>query len=335
MGRRHLRRRLIATAVLAVALVGASQLYAAVIAPHGAGPKTRLVASGALSLSNSGEGGAIFTASNLGPGHSTEGSVTITNTGSAPGSLTLSASELSDSPGTYGGTLSEVLDLSIAESGTDTTVYSGKLDSMPEQQLGPLAPGDSHTYRFSVGLPDSGNPTADWSGENIYQRASSSIGYEWTLTEAEGGDPEPPEAAPGSPPLTPPGSPPPTTQERTDEGPLTGTSHADTLVGTAGDDLIYGLGGADRIFGMGGADSVFGGSGADRIHGDAGNDRLWGGPGRDHIYGGSGSDVIFARDGERDFIDCGRGRDVAFVDQHDVTRGCEVVRRLYGRLFVN
>jgi Ca2+-binding RTX toxin-like protein len=334
MSARHLRRRLIATAVLVVGLVGASQLFVVVISPHAAGPQTRLVASGALSLSNSGEGSAIFTASNLGPGHSTEGSVTITNTGSATGSLTLSASELSDSPGTFGGTLSAVLDLSIAESGTTTAVYSGKLDSMPEQQLGLLAPGDSHTYRFSVALPDSGNPTADWSGENIYQSASSSIGYDWTLTEAEGSGSEPPEASPGVPEVAP-GSPPLTIRERTDEGPLTGTPHADTLVGTAGNDLIYGLGGADRIFGRGGPDYVFGGFGADHIYGGAGRDRLRGGRGRDHIYGGSAADVIFARDGESDFINCGGGRDVVFVDQHDRTIACEVVRHLDGRLFAN
>jgi hypothetical protein len=44
---------------------------------------------------------------------------------------------------------------------------------------------------------------------------------------------------------------------------------------------------------------------------------------------------ILARDGEPDSIDCGSGHDVAFVDQHDMTRGCEVVSRAYGRLFAN
>jgi Ca2+-binding RTX toxin-like protein len=341
MGCRHLRRRLIATAVLLAALVGAAQLFAAVIAPHKAGPQMRATASGALSLSNSREGAAIFTASNLAPGHSTEGTVTIANTGSAAGSLALSTSELSDSPGTYGGNLSDVLDLQIAETGSGAEVYSGKLDSMPERQLGPLAPGESRTYRFAVSLPDSGSPPADWSGENVYQQALTSVGYDWMLTEIQGGGSELPESAPTVPalpasvPLQPQPPVPRDKSDRSDSEPLGGSPHADKLVGTGRGDLIYGLGGADLILGKGGDDYLLGGPGADWIHGGAGSDRLRGGPGRDHIDGGSGSDVIFARDRESDSIDCGSGRDVAFIDQHDVARGCEVVSRAYRRLFSN
>ena len=339
MGRRHLRQRLIAIAVLAAVLVGASQLFAAVIAPHNTGPQMRTTASGALSLSNSREGAAIFTASNLAPGHSTEGTVMIANTGSAAGSLTLSSAELSDSPGTYGGTLSEVLDLQIAETGSGTEVYSGTLDSMPEQKLGPLAPGDSRTYRFSISLPNGESPAADWTGENIYQSASTSVGYDWTLTETQGpGGTEPPESVPTPPASpasgTPETRPPPTGGELGSEL-LVGSAHADTLIGTPRHDLIYGLAGADRIFGRGGNDYLLGGSGADWVNGGAGGDHLRGGLGRDHIEGGPGSDVILARDGKPDSIDCGSGHDVAFVDQHDVTRGCEVLSRAYGRLFAN
>ena len=336
MGRRHLPRRLIATAVLAGALVGASQLFGAVIAPHNTGPQMRTTASGALSLSNSREGGAIFTASNLAPGHSTEGTVTIANTGSAAGSLTLSSSELSDSPGTYGGDLSEVLDLQIAETGSGTEVYSGTLNSMPEQKLGPLAPGDSRTYSFSVSLPESESPATDWAGENIYQSASTSVGYDWTLTETEGGGgSEPPEPVPTAPDSVPPEPGPPATKGEPDSERLVGSLHADKLLGTRSDDLIYGLGGADLIFGMGGNDYLLGGPGADWVHGGTGNDRLRGGPGRDHIEGGPGSDVILARDGEPDSVDCGSGHDVVIVDQYDVTHGCEVTSRAHGRLFAN
>jgi Ca2+-binding RTX toxin-like protein len=323
---------------LAGVLVGASQLFAAVIAPHNTGPQMRTTAD-ALSLSNSKEGAAIFTAANLAPGHSTEGTVTIANTGSAAGSLALSSAELSDSPGTYGGNLSEVLDLQITEIGSGTEVYSGTLDSMPEQKLGPLAPGDSRSYRFSVSLPAGESPTADWTGENIYQSASASVGYDWTLSETQGaGGAEPPESAPtapASPGSVAPEPGPPATGGEPGGEPLVGSRHADTLIGTPRDDLIYGLAGADRIFGRGGNDYLSGGPGADWVQGGAGSDRLRGGLGRDHIEGGPGSDVILARDGEPDSIDCGSGHDVAFVDQHDVTRGCEVVSRAYGRLFAN
>jgi hypothetical protein len=339
MGQRHLRRRFIATAALVGALVGATQLFAAVIAPHNPGPQMRTTASGALSLSNSREGAAIFTASNLAPGHSTEGTVTIANTGSAAGSLALSSAELSDSPGTYGGSISEVLDLQIAETGSGTEVYSGAFDSMPERKLGPLAPGDSRTYRFSVSLPNGESPAADWTGENIYQSASTNVGYDWTLTETQepGGD-EPPEPMP-TPPASPASGTPetrsPATGGEPGSEPLVGSPHADILIGTPRHDLIYGLAGADRIFGKGGSDYLLGGPGADGVNGGAGADRLRGGTGRDHIEGGPGPDVILARDGEPDSIDCGSGHDVAFVDQQDVTRGCEVVSHAYGRLFAN
>ncbi len=64
-----------------------------------------------------------------------------------------------------------------------------------------------------------------------------------------------------------------------------------------------------------------------------------GGSGRDVLRGGSGPDAIRARDGRRDRIACGPGRDSATLDSHDVildatdTRpqgACEVVHQLLG-----
>ena len=40
-----------------------------------------------------------------------------------------------------------------------------------------------------------------------------------------------------------------------------------------------------------------------------------------------GNDVIYARDGDRDWIDCGSERDIAVVDRIDVVRHCEYVLR--------
>ena len=88
--------------------------------------------------------------------------------------------------------------------------------------------------------------------------------------------------------------------------PLVGTSGPDVLVGTSRADRINGRGGADRIAGRGGADVLIGG---------AGHDVIAGGPGRD---------VIRARDRRLDTIDCGAGRDVAFVDRaEDGVYDCE------------
>ena len=98
-----------------------------------------------------------------------------------------------------------------------------------------------------------------------------------------------------------------------------GTSRGDVLGGTSGRDRMFGLGGNDSLFGRGGADELFGGSG---------KDRLVGGTGRDLLNGGLGADRIEARDGARDRIACGAGKDVVIVDRLDVVgRDCETIRR--------
>ena len=96
------------------------------------------------------------------------------------------------------------------------------------------------------------------------------------------------------------------------------------IVGTKAGDYLTGGGYDDVILGEGGNDSIFGGAGDDRLYGGPGNDVITGGPGADKIYGGPGSDTIYADDGERDFVDCGPGRDRAVVDSVDVVKNCEV-----------
>jgi len=90
---------------------------------------------------------------------------------------------------------------------------------------------------------------------------------------------------------------------------VTGSSGPDTIFGTGRADTIDGRGGNDEILGFGGADLLTGGAGADRI------------------LAGSGNDRVRVRDGRRDVVDCGPGRDTAQVDSADAVRRCEVVRR--------
>ena len=97
-----------------------------------------------------------------------------------------------------------------------------------------------------------------------------------------------------------------------------GTARADHLTGTAANDVLYGLGGNDTLLGLGGNDVLYGGAGADTLNG---------GPGADRIYGGPGNDVLRARDGRRDVVDCGAGRDTAYVDRLDRVSACETVKR--------
>jgi Tol biopolymer transport system component len=81
---------------------------------------------------------------------------------------------------------------------------------------------------------------------------------------------------------------------------LVGTERSDRIVGSPIGERICALGGADDVDGRGG---------------------------RDVLQGGAGNDVLRARDGQRDIVECGPGRDVAIVDRRDVVRACERVLR--------
>jgi hypothetical protein len=118
-----------------------------------------------------------------------------------------------------------------------------------------------------------------------------------------------------------------------------GTPGPDTIYGTAGADAMYGKAGADSLHGRAGNDVIYGGRGNDVIkggdgndveYGGEGNDVMWVGRGADAEYGGPGNDVLhaFADDDRLDIVDCGAGRDVAWLNVVEkakyVIRGCEV-----------
>ena len=317
----------------------------------GAPPLQQALASGALTMSNSRDGRAIFSASRLAPGGSATGTVTIRNTGSVAASLVLSPG-VAESSGPRGRALLGALRLRIDDvtAAVERGVYHGGLEELPALALDTLGPGSERSYRFFALLPD-GGVSADGAGDNLLQRATMSVAYDWTLTQAAEMPPPPPP--PPSPP--PPGAPLPVAPpagESAEAAPLGGSvagtpprpcrrrqigdKRNNRLVGTRGGDLIYGKGGADRISGLGGVDCLWGGTGKDRIRGGAGDDRLHGstggdvlsgGPGRDRIDGGFGADLIYARDGRNDVIDCGPGRDRVVVDRGDRLRRCERVLR--------
>jgi hypothetical protein len=99
----------------------------------------------------------------------------------------------------------------------------------------------------------------------------------------------------------------------------------DVLSGGDHADQLYGRGGADKASGGNGADDILTGRGNDVAGGGRGGDQLFDNQGRDHLYGGPGNDRFSTRDGNRDWINCGPGKDIAIVDRHDVTTGCEYV----------
>ena len=98
---------------------------------------------------------------------------------------------------------------------------------------------------------------------------------------------------------------------------LRGTSAADRLLGHGGRDRLFGGRGRDTLYGGPGRDRLSGGRGRDVLRGGSGRDLLIGGPGRDLARGGAGGDVIRLRDGARDRVSCGGGRDRAVLDARD------------------
>jgi hypothetical protein len=117
---------------------------------------------------------------------------------------------------------------------------------------------------------------------------------------------------------------------------LEGTDGPDTLRGGAGGEVIFAHGGRDRVEGGGGHDCLLGESGNDVLRGQRGSDRITGGRGNDTLVGGPGvnaydagpgRDFVDARNGKRELVRCGSGRDRARVDRRDRVRGCERVSR--------
>jgi hypothetical protein len=174
---------LLVLAVVAAALSASTRLSAADV-------ELTAGAGGSLTLSNSKEGAAILTLGGMRPGDTAAGTVTIGNTGTMSGDLSLSTSNLVDAPGAGGGVLSGELDLLITDAtnaGSPDTVYGGTIAAMTPTALGTLAPGDTRTYEFRVLFPDAG-PGA----ENAYQGSTMTVQFDWTAVSNDP-DTEPPE----------------------------------------------------------------------------------------------------------------------------------------------
>ena len=171
-------------------------------APAGVGaPQLRLAsASGALSLSNSKEGAALFRADGMRPGQQASGSVTITNTGTVNAALTLQPEAGTETAGNGGGRLSDTLGLLVIDvtlPDAPVTVYEGTVKQMAATNVGSLEPGRSRTYVFVASLRPQG------AADNTYQGAAYSTGFRWTATGAASPSASPTATATPSPTRTP------------------------------------------------------------------------------------------------------------------------------------
>jgi WD40-like Beta Propeller Repeat/RTX calcium-binding nonapeptide repeat (4 copies) len=108
---------------------------------------------------------------------------------------------------------------------------------------------------------------------------------------------------------------------------IVGTPLPDEITGTKDANVIAGMGGEDAIRAGHANDRVCGGVGAQSIVGDLGRDLLIPGPGHDRVVANEGADSVSLRDGDKDSVGCGGGRDLVRADRIDeVARNCERVR---------
>ena len=90
--------------------------------------------------------------------------------------------------------------------------------------------------------------------------------------------------------------------------------------------------GADILVGTNFADLILGDAGNDVLKGFGGEDILNGGTGADGMAGGDGNDIVDSFDQTKDlYVDCGPGRDIAYVDRKDrrgkIIEDCEQIIR--------
>jgi hypothetical protein len=130
------------------------------------------------------DGQAIFRATGLAPGRSVSGTVTLLNSGSLPGDLTLQQLDVADQPGPHGGRLSSVVKLSIADvsGGGSIPIFAGRLGGLGARTLGAIGPSQARTFRFTASLPNGGRPPGPTAGDNAFAGSGLTVRYVWTAT---------------------------------------------------------------------------------------------------------------------------------------------------------
>ncbi|MFC7490742.1 MULTISPECIES: TasA family protein [unclassified Knoellia] len=131
------------------------------------------VTAGSLTHTNSKSNAAIFNLSNIKPGDTVIGSVTLTNTGTLPAKFSLTETL---SANAFGEKVAgeNYLKLAIHNVTTNTSVYSGNFGGLVDgtaTTLGDFAAGAVNTYRFTV--------TLDTDAPNSQQGLSANATYRW------------------------------------------------------------------------------------------------------------------------------------------------------------
>ncbi|WP_205695895.1 hypothetical protein [Conexibacter sp. SYSU D00693] len=136
--------------------------------------------AGILKAGSDKDGQAILTASNLVPGQSATGSVTISNTGNVAGNgwkvaQAVTGTTAGDDPHSdASASLKDVAVLKVATGGT--TVYEGTVAGFTGADLEAIPAGGSRQYDFTVTFPGSG------ANDNAYEGSSFTTSYTWSAS---------------------------------------------------------------------------------------------------------------------------------------------------------
>ncbi len=143
------------------------------------------VTTGTLTHTNSKDNAAIFSLTNIKPGDTVNGTVTLKNTGSLPANFSLTETSSVNQFGAKVAPNTAVnnLQLAITDTGSGATVYNGNFGDLVDGT--PVALGTSawakdeaHTYKFSVSL--------DTSAPNTDQGKTASAVYTWNSVQESG-----------------------------------------------------------------------------------------------------------------------------------------------------
>jgi hypothetical protein len=137
-----------------------------------------VVAAGTLDH-EPGEDGAFLSITNIKPGETQTGTITMTNTGTVDGLMAVGGSVATDTTGPTN-PFAERLNLTITN-GDGDVMYDGLLsdleaDGPSTQSL--LTDGDTDTYTFAVKFLDGGDPNGS---DNLYQAAQVTADFDWEL----------------------------------------------------------------------------------------------------------------------------------------------------------
>ena len=165
----------------------------------------RMAAAGAVTLSASDSSVSLIHVSGLRPGQSVGGNVALANVGESRGRLSLLRTRMVDTPGRFGGRLSDALLLRVEQIGGGS--WTGPLAGPDALDLGVIEPGEGRSYRLTLTLPDTGPGGRD----NAVQGSSVTIDWAWATETIVTPAATPPAAATPPPAATPPATTPPAT----------------------------------------------------------------------------------------------------------------------------